>query len=447
MKDFYEYLQSKNIIYPPDVEGELLKLKPDEIISFAVECYVKTEASARKLGGVFNFAASSTMSGGVRPCSDMNCRVKNVYDLSAFAALYADTVFILNPFEHIYHRMQSDFKFDHPDQFIFFLQRLVGDVVVMLNLKPLFQSGMMAINHQLNTYCQSCWSRSIREQKKVWAAFEKIKDAAMQDVNKHIRFIMDTPQSMSIEGPKEYMGQEAFRFAILPKHLAKYSKKAPYTFKEKEVDELGFWELVILPVFEDLFVQKYFMKYQNAAYLTDKKIEASIIKYLNKNVIAHNTEQSAINELTHELPFLEAASLDTLVTVRSKEPEAFAVYRDKIIKALRESSESKNHKIVKELVENEIKPQLRKIDQIIKSHKNEFTERGKRKVAWSGLVLSAGIFANQMAGIDLLHVLELGGINLGEIYKDFSEARKIPSTAKNSDYYFLWNIRSATPSV
>jgi hypothetical protein len=62
-------------------------------------------------------------------------------------------------------------------------------------------------------------------------------------------------------------------------------------------------------------------------------------------------------------------------------------------------------------------------------------------------VLSAGIFANQMAGIDLLHVLELGGINLGEIYKDFSEARKIPSTAKNSDYYFLWNIRSATPSV
>src|SRR3989338_4001732 len=156
MKEFYEYLQSIGIIDPPDVTEVIQKLPIQKVIEISVKCYgltevstnkclESTEMSARKIidSSIFNFSAGSSIGGGIRPCSCMDCRIENVHKLATFAALYADKVIIPNPFEHIYYNLSSDFNFKNNEQWNFFVNRLIGDIVVMLNLKPLINKGLL----------------------------------------------------------------------------------------------------------------------------------------------------------------------------------------------------------------------------------------------------------------------------------------------------------------
>ncbi len=447
MEKFYEYLQSIGISDPPDVFEVIQKLSIEKIIEVSTKCYTLTETSGEQIKdhSIFNFSASSTISGGIRPCADVECRIRNVYELSAFAALYADKVVIPNPFEHIYHHLSSDFNFSNEEQEYFFVSRLIGDIVIMLNLKPLVKSKLLTINPQVKSYCKECWEQELVKQKKIQDAFERIEKDAINDLNRNIKFTLDTKKSIVMSGARDYIGQEVLRFAMLPKVLKPYIKSIPYTFKSDEVKKLELWQPVVIPIFEDLILQKYSMLNLNTAYLTNRKIETDIIHHLDNNIEDRSKEKALIDGLVHRLPFVEGASLDMLVQLRGQESEAFDVYRDSVAKTVKDTSEETNTEVIKKVVEERIKPQLHKLDQIVKSHKDEFNAKGKRKVVFNSLLFTAGLFVNQISGIDIKTILALGGAHtLAEVYSDFSEARAVPKQIKNSDYYFLWRLEKSS---
>jgi hypothetical protein len=444
MEKFYEYLQSIGISNPPDAFEVVRKLSLDKIIEISIECYGLTEASAGKVTNhsIFNFSASSTMSGGTYPCAEVNCRVRNMYELAAFTALYADKVVIPNPFEHIYHRLSSGFRFDNEEQIHFFVEQLIGDIVVMLNFKPLVENKLLTINPQLRCYCKDCWKREIAGQKKIQAFLKKIEPDIIYDLNKNIKFKLDTKKSIIMSGTKDYIGMEAIRFAILPKNLKQYIKSIPYTFKSAEIKKLGLWQPIISPIFEDLVLQKYSMSLLGTTYLTNRKIEADLIQRLDNNVKVAPKEASLIRGLVQELPFIENAPLELLVRLRKQESESFVVYRESLTKVVKDITNETKAEVFKKMIKEVVSPQLQKLDQIFRNHRDEFNIRGERKVIFSSLLLTAGIFANQIAGIDIKTFLALGGAHkLAEMYGDFSEARTTPQMIKNSDYYFLWKLK------
>jgi hypothetical protein len=49
----------------------------------------------------FSFIANSALSGGNQPCSYAECRKNKLNELITFSALYADEVYIQNPFENV----------------------------------------------------------------------------------------------------------------------------------------------------------------------------------------------------------------------------------------------------------------------------------------------------------------------------------------------------------
>ena len=94
-------------------------------------------------------------------------------------------------------------------------------------------------------------------------------------------------------------------------------------------------------------------------------------------------------------------------------------------------------RVAKEIIE----PQLNKLNQVVRGHRNDFNSKGVRKVVFNSLLFTAGLFANNISGLDIKALLALGGAyKLANIVDDFSEARKIPTQVKNSDYYFLWKL-------
>lgn len=443
MDEFYEYLGKVGIFNPPDVFEVVNKLSIKKIIELSVQCYKLTEISSEKdiNNSIFNFSASSTMSGGVSPCAEVNCRVNNVYELAAFSALYADKVVIPSPFEHIYHNLSSDFKFANEEQLYFFINRLIGDIVIMLNLKPLFKNKLLTINPRIKRYCSECYKRQLSEEKKVQNAFKKIEKEVINDLNRNIKFTLDTKKSIITKGTKNYIGKEVLQFSLLPKKLKPYTKFVPYTFNSEEIKKIGLWRPVVIPIFEDLILQKYLMQNYNTTYLTNRRLEADIISRLENNSSEQSKTKAIIDGLVHRLPFLENASLNTLVKLRNNEQEAFAVYRNAVTETIKGVKGETNSKNIKEMVEEKIQPELKKLDQIFRNHRDNFRARGTEKIILSSLLLSAGFFVNKISGISIGSILEAGGAyKMTEIYSDLSQANKVPQDVKNSDYYFLWNL-------
>jgi hypothetical protein len=183
----------------------------------------------------------------------------------------------------------------------------------------------------------------------------------------------------------------------------------------------------------------------DAAYITNRKLETDIISYLSEIPEEQLKSKAIIDGLVHRLPFLQNASLDSLVNVRHKESEAFEVYRDAVTEIIKDIKDEIDSKKIKIIIAENIEPKLHKIDQILKNHKDEFTNNGKQKVVFNSILFTAGLFVNQFTGMDLKTILGLGGAyKLGKIYSDFSMAKKIPNQVKNSDYYFLWKLDKGT---
>ncbi len=172
MDKFYNKLKGINIISAPDVFTVIPKMDIEKIVKLAIDCYILTESCAvtPSEGTVFSFSASSSLSGGIYPCSEISCRLNNVYELSVFAALYADKVLIPNFFEYIY---EYDFNFSSEEMFYNFLNRFMGDLVLMLDLKPLIREEIVCINPRIKSFCAECLKKEIKKEKSAVKAFKK----------------------------------------------------------------------------------------------------------------------------------------------------------------------------------------------------------------------------------------------------------------------------------
>ena len=436
MGEFYEYLHSLHINEPPDVFEVIPKLSFEKIIETAIQCYTLTETKVRptKDFDVFDFSASGSISGGIYPCSEIDCRLRNVYELAAFSALYADKVLIPNPFEHIYHHLTSDFNFANKEQFYNFCNRLIGDIVIMLNLRPLVDGGILYINPQLRSFCKECWARNLKKQKALIDEFHKLETRIVTDLNKNIKFVLDTTKTIVAEGTPNYLGSEVFRFSILPKVLKTFRKSIPHTFSPTEVQTLRLWEPFITPVIEDLILQKFSMVNLNTAYLTNRGIEADIINNFEEKTEG-SKEKAIIDGMAHKLPFIENATLNSLVKMRQHEAEAFAVYRDVVRNTIQETKNETDVAIIKSMVEDKINPELHKLDQIIKNHKDDLQRHGRKDIVFNTLLLITGLFSNSNSTI-----IEGTSALLRDLLKDYSDSKHVPTRVKNSDYYFLWKL-------
>jgi len=447
MDKFYDYLREKGILEAPDVFDIISKLSVEEILDFALNCYSLTESSSRpeKNEGIFNFSVSSSISGGVVPCSDPLCRINNSYDLASFAALYSEKIYIPNPFEHIYRRLENNFNFDNEGQFFNFVNQLVGDVMVLLTFRPLFKHNIFSINPRMVVVCQSCWDKKRKEQKNIDNKFRKFSKQIIRKINENVKFTIDEKGAIVVSGTENYIGGEVMRFVVTPKFLKKYDKKKPYVFSENEVNELKLYEYFMNNAVDDVMLQKFFIEDFNISYLTNRGIDSDIIQSLidDKERSDRKNEYSIINELSHSLPFIQNANLEDLINIREAQQESFKVYRDAIRTVIKGAKNEDIKKFVIQIKEDVINPALNKIDLHIKNNREKFKARMKEKLIFNTIILSGGLFAQKFFCLDLDKILAFGGMHtLKELISDNEKRRKIPTEVKNGDYYFIWKLKN-----
>ena len=436
MEEFYDYIGSLGIAGSPDVPRAIEKLGPGAVLQVATRCYELTEVSVvkPKSSSQFNFAAGSSMGGGAESCASLECRIKSLYHLGVFASLYADEVYIPNFFEYMYHK--PDFKDGW--QYSSFLEGLTNDILLMLYLKPLVDAGIIHINPKLRTYCQDCLAKKIQADASLFQKLKVVEKKVATDMATNVGVVLEKDNYVHLVGGDFHRG---VLFENLPKDLSIYGRRAPYRFSAKEALQLGLFDYFLDPIFQDLIAQKYAMKHLNVSYITDRKIEKNIIRKLDG---VDSAGSSRIAELPHNLPFITGTSLESLVNLRKKESTAFATYRDAVRLAIKTAENESNPIALKDIVQDIIEPEIRKIDHIVQTEQSEIASKAKTKIAINAGIISMGWFANYIGGVDIgMAMTTMGGLFAAkDIALDLSSIGKTPVAAKNSDYYFLWAVKN-----
>lgn len=446
MEEFFEYLASIKITSAPDgfpvLASTLKQLGFDALCDITAQCYALSEKGSNHpkdiSKSVFKFSVGGSVSGGIRPCSEIQCRINNLYDLATFSALYAERVYIPNPFEHIYERLQHGFEFESDTARLVFIDRIAGDIAVMLNLKPLIDHGIVRINPQVRTFCDKHWNQHILEARSFQGKMKKLDPMLIKSLNEHVHFELRKDKTITLHDPQKYTNMEMLGFIKFPENLIPYLPRAPYTFSAAEVESSGMWGAVVIPAINEVIFQKYSMFKQDASYLTSYGLEKDVINGLNSDSDELRSKE-LFDALSHELPFISNVTIESLVRLRFQEAESFGVYRDKLSSIIRDiGNRNIAPKEAQKVIQHEINPHLHKIDQLIRTHADSLNRRATGMIAFDlALVISAGIFGNwgSSSGIGGLYTMK-------DIFGTIFHVRTKPKDAMNDDYFFLWAVRS-----
>ena len=266
----------------------------------------------------FSFLASTSLSGAGNPSFHPASRIARAKALGRFAALYAETVLIRDPFEDVLHEDDCE--------------KLRADLSVALqvleHLRPEIEAGVVAFAPTDFPLCEDGLKvfRGIEDAYRagVFSASELLIDDVMAQV------------SVSVEERPDYKyvvldRLESFvpvdRIALVPMFGNKGNQWERGELSEEERrDLIQTW--VVDPSLIDLQFRNLVGWLYNTRYLTDRPFDHMLLDLLDEP--ERPTESELVARASHALPFIDGLDTATLLKLRSEEGEAFQVYRDKV---------------------------------------------------------------------------------------------------------------------
>jgi hypothetical protein len=395
-----------------------------------------TRQQSSKALSPFSFVSNSQMSGGRVYCRHSRCRFSSAENLAYNAALYADHIYLQNPFEY-YTRIEhfdEDHKYD-----------LANDIYLLFLFKPLIEKGLISYCDQELHFCESCYQNFTTKfdpnYEREFKRTEKELNRIVTDSVKFKVFDSNGTPALELSNIEGISGHDIiYTFRKTPKIVKdKYRKNKSTRLTKDEVKKSKAYQIITQSVLDDLYYQDYYSKLYDASILTNRTIDFDLVNATN---IANNSQLKF--DLNHELPFMQNVPLKKLIELRKKEGEAFEVYRDSVSKAIKEAEKQTNSVRIKkkEIYNDLIRPELNKIDLTIKNSKKILFGNIKQDLllgtSFVGIGLATGFMPNNIGQI----VSAIGGIKFADQF--VSNVRKYlskPQEVRNNPYYFLWKVK------
>jgi hypothetical protein len=386
----------------------------------------------------FTFVANSTLSGRSFPCGEIECKLDNVVSLARNAILYADTVYIQNPFE-VYSNSKGfneKLRFD-----------VVNDLVLLGVIKPLLKSGIFKIAKSKVHYCHNCYERFQETYLKTrdWN-LDVIKPLIADYLAHNIEFKVFTVHGTT--GVKISGGNDLLKHPMVlnfvqyvPDEFKKYVKEGEeFSISAQEAAEGGLINHLSAEVEMNLSVQDYYSSYYSAHVLTDREFDIKLSRLLNKNADNELINRSeTLKNLAHLVPFVDDVSIEKLLKLRASEGDAFQVYRDKLNKVVK--NVNINEKESRQLYLDEIQPEINKINLTLSNNKKLLWGNIKSNIFLASTYISTSLFTGILpTNIDKV-VASIGGFGFAKsISQDILSLIKQPEVKKN-ELYFLWRVQ------
>ncbi|UPL50808.1 hypothetical protein [Hymenobacter sublimis] len=434
MKELFDLLYQQ--LWTPKHCNKIIATMSDDKIYAVIDSAISIiqRSNSIKHDSKFSFVANNTLSGGTFPCSRDLCRINHIDTLARNAALYADVVYIQNPFEKYLHTAYfSDYA----------KALLIADIKVLYHVKPLLDAGIFLFTTTFQHICRDC----LRETKAITKEYEaKIIEAEIslkETFLNEIEFILETDEDgdafIIAEGPEEIL-EHPSGFSYTGNALVdlrkKLGRKTQGVLTKRQATKLGLINEFVHPIIDDLLTQNYYSNIYNSSYLTDREIDSTLIQDKNKSIL----NKKFTSSLSHHIPHIPNVPLDNLINLRKKEGEAFQVYRDSLTNFLSNSKENDTN--LKEAFRDEILPEINKMNQSIKSAKKIIVADLVKDIIVGTTFVSIGLFSHFLPENIGQIVAGLGGINyLSKFGDNTKKLTNIESEIRNNKYFFVWKLR------
>jgi hypothetical protein len=434
---FYQYLRRRGIS-KSNLLAKLESWGPTDLLDFAKEAHLTLLSSPPRAQSVFTFSANATLSGAPFPCAGLDCRLRNLDSAARFAALYADRVYITNPFEP-YVDLESAGDFMR--------RTLAGDIMGMLYVQPLLEEGILCVQNNIVGLCRDCLAEVEGLEREISKKVDRARRRLLERYLKEVKVQVMTRGDeafLAFLGPENLLGHDRIDLVgDLPEAvLEDYVPGSQRRLTKKEIKANNLLGFLVNPVAMGLFQQSVRVRLYQTQYLTDSEVELDLVTSIDRPEVVQ-LSQALLAGLSHSLPTVEGVSLSKLVDLRREEGEAFQVYRDKLHAALKQSK-GLNEFQIRQLVEDEISPEIHRIERTMKKARALLVKSLKTEMligaGYVAIGLCSGLLSRQAVEI----VAAVGGYSFAS-----SVAEKVmklggePEEVLDSPYYFLWKVRRA----
>ena len=229
----------------------------------------------------FRFIANSTLSGFPFPCADINCRLENLDRLARNSILYADTVYIQNPFNR--HTNYHSFSINHR-------LAIIEDLVLLHHIRPLLKAGIFKFATSSIHFCNECYKKFQNEYLDNFDYNLNIIEPLISDyIIKNIDFkliLSNSERCVEVSGNNDLLEHPiviSFN-KFVPKPLLKIKiPQGSRKLNEKLVAESGLVHWFLKDIINNISIQDFFSHYYSAHVLTNSNFDKNVLGQINKN--------------------------------------------------------------------------------------------------------------------------------------------------------------------
>ncbi|WP_440889431.1 hypothetical protein [Vibrio sp. WZ-1] len=397
-------------------------------------------SSGRATQSPFSFTANQTLSGWDTPCGALECRLSKIDQMLSFSALYADEVYVRNPFEEMYRDCKRQGVLPK------IRQELLTSISIYWVLRPYLKVGIVKYANSAHAFCSEHIESIV---KPASVKLRKNEDLLFNALVKHY---LDKI-SVSYDESEDY----GFLTVIGPESLIEHKRKylhlydnsadffhdfrnlgLPYKLSPDEIKNDGVMDILLHPLVDDVSFYSWHSKFYNTNLLTNDDLQVKILNRLNVNAV---NPDIITNQFQHTLIVAENTTPETVLSLRHANEEHFNVYRERtkqFLSAVNGLKPNEQEEAYSDLVRSEIA----NIERNLRTHKTKYLSKARQNLIFGTGVLTVGAYAG-IIPTDLASFLAtIGGTSaVASMLTDVNQQFLPDSAAQDNDFYFLWKLR------
>lgn len=424
MDDLLNLIRSKKLNSEASIFDYCKNTNFEEIANFAADCYDCCFQGSDDIPepSPFNFNASTSYSGADYPCDSPSHRLNQVQEMIQFAALYADTVTIYNPFDFAYFALYEKNLKEFGQYGISRLKRDLATALLITNLcEPLIKAKILRFSSTINFLTNE-------QRQKESIIYEQLRKNLFNSNIEYVRSIIDTSHriisknhtDIYIENSIDIVGENlVIEFNHIPDFV--YADNGKKIISDNNINQ-EISSRLLKPAIESIITQTMQCRKTCYKYLTGNKIEKRILATLDAKQYLHPRELVA-----QGIPIIGSQSINRVLDVREQNENKFKSFQKHIDNLMGHYTDFEDDKSFSIWVNKQLKEDLNEI-------KNRQQELIRKSFKDAIMITAKFVISTQTAEAISLPLSIYETIKeLKSIYKEIQKIEKIPS-------YFYYKV-------
>lgn len=430
---------------------EIRAASPDEIFEFCDQLSDITSVGNFEIDtSLYSHSASLALSGAKDPCKNLDCRLQKVKELSHFATLYSDRVFINNfTYENLLH---SDINNEDHDELRF---NFICDLKIYEYLFPLLEKNIVVpVTHpDICPHCLTIQSIGETNEDKYKKIYNYLLDKYYNEVKFSLEYY-DGEYALLAKGPEDllrhgnaymiYKNKDKIK-NLTSSIIDKLHSSGEVILKKKEAKLISAGEDIADGLMRTVSFEVGGAKSLRTYYLSERELEIQILKQITDDPATKKCSNLMGNYLNCLLPFIDDIPPIDLLKLRKNEEDSFILFRSALSKAIEEYKEnghSFTERDAQMVYADIIQPELAKLESKVKRAKRHFHNDSRRKIiGWAG-ALSVGFYAGLFTSNPITGSIAFGVTKAAsELLENLMANSDAEESIKDDELYFLWKVK------